>query len=335
MQKVQHVRSGRFWHRGFTLIEVLVVVAIIALLVAILLPSLARAREQARSAQCLANLKQLGSALGMYANDNRTSLPGPVHILLYRDTADQWSANDQQVKWFKTNLAYRLARYLGDKRGKNVDAVGVCPTAERINVASSSGQPWYYQPRSFYIANTGASFGSTPRPQGTNPQWPTPLYATRPPNYFGRLNLGDPMPGEAAFSKFSVTEQYLRSPKRLDQVDNAGREWAVADLWYWQAAPPRGTSRAVGTWPFTLASGESASISNGGMLKVPSYPFHLTNSGYGSEIDTNDARTNSPRLITGRTNAGFFDGHGEGVRVWRGTVNPCWNSKGGSAVECE
>lgn len=56
-------------HRGFTLIEVLVVVAIIALLVAILLPSLARAREQARMTLCQANLKQIMSGVQLYLTE--------------------------------------------------------------------------------------------------------------------------------------------------------------------------------------------------------------------------------------------------------------------------
>lgn len=70
--------------RAFTLIEILVVVAIIALLVAILLPSLARARVQAKSVQCQSNLKQQGYAALMYANDNKGVLPGSYYDAIER-----------------------------------------------------------------------------------------------------------------------------------------------------------------------------------------------------------------------------------------------------------
>lgn len=60
---------------GFTLIELLVVLTIIGLLAALLLPALARARGLARSTACLSNLRQIGIALNLYAQDNENRLP--------------------------------------------------------------------------------------------------------------------------------------------------------------------------------------------------------------------------------------------------------------------
>lgn len=65
-----------FYRSAFTLIELLVVVAIIVILIAVLLPSLAKARESAKNVKCMSNLKQIGTLLVMYSNeDSRGYLP--------------------------------------------------------------------------------------------------------------------------------------------------------------------------------------------------------------------------------------------------------------------
>ncbi|MCH8219296.1 MAG: prepilin-type N-terminal cleavage/methylation domain-containing protein, partial [Planctomycetes bacterium] len=61
--------------RGFTLIELLVVISVIALLLALLMPALNRARNQARKVVCRSNLRQFGSVLLMYVEDNDGRLP--------------------------------------------------------------------------------------------------------------------------------------------------------------------------------------------------------------------------------------------------------------------
>ncbi|MGQ9649376.1 MAG: type II secretion system protein [Phycisphaerae bacterium] len=86
------MRCGKRVH-GFTLIEILVVVAIIALLIAILLPSLQRAREQAKVAMCLANLRSLGVAATSYL-----------------------TAEKDQFCWAKAGR-YPASNFYGGKRG--------------------------------------------------------------------------------------------------------------------------------------------------------------------------------------------------------------------------
>src|SRR5687767_568898 len=83
--------AGRKGRNGFTLVELLVVVGIIAVLVSMLLPALNKARAQAQKTACLSNLRQLGVGMRMYANDHADRLPNSNPA----NTVNDWSATNR------------------------------------------------------------------------------------------------------------------------------------------------------------------------------------------------------------------------------------------------
>src|SRR5437870_10743090 len=96
--------------KGFTLIELLVVIAIIAILAAILFPVFAQAREKARQATCLSNLKQMGLAEMMYAQDyderySNTHL-NAVPLTFGLPPGGCWSGTTDWCHWFFPQVLY-------------------------------------------------------------------------------------------------------------------------------------------------------------------------------------------------------------------------------------
>lgn len=143
--------------RGFTLIEVLVVIGIIGALVAILIPSLSSARNQSRSTLCQTNLRTLGQGWGMYSDENHdTMVPGrlPRH-------SDGGFANPANHYEVSTGLKYRprwpvlMQPYVGapallkpqkDRDRQNYDSpVYVCPSAAEWTDERNSAYGYNYQ----------------------------------------------------------------------------------------------------------------------------------------------------------------------------------------------
>jgi prepilin-type N-terminal cleavage/methylation domain-containing protein/prepilin-type processing-associated H-X9-DG protein len=96
---------------GFTLIELLVVIAIIAILAALLLPVLASAKKNAAQAFCLNNLKQLGTGMIMYVDDNSGAFPGwaSEHHLFQTNDWIFWRTNPSYPQVDKSPIVVTLA----------------------------------------------------------------------------------------------------------------------------------------------------------------------------------------------------------------------------------
>src|SRR5205814_2890342 len=102
--------------KGFTLVELLVVIGIIAVLISILLPTIGRARKQANTIACMATLRSIGQAMFIYVGENKGSLPYSYYTSsMPSGSAEvQGDANSTVYVWWSVLRAYL-------RRGGNMD----------------------------------------------------------------------------------------------------------------------------------------------------------------------------------------------------------------------
>jgi len=163
-----------FPRRGFTLIELLVVIAIIAVLIALLLPAVQSAREAARRAQCVNNLKQIGLASHNYLDTQGVFPPGAISTR----TGDGWNTN------FFTWAVLILPQIEGNTV-YNALNIGMGVGSNQYGNPGQAFTAYFGVPRTFVCPSDGNNDNGTrpwvgsgcpyPNPLGQAPAWDPPI----------------------------------------------------------------------------------------------------------------------------------------------------------------
>ncbi len=140
MKPIPSVRT-RISRLGFTLVELLVVIGIIALLISILLPALSKARETANRVKCAANLKAFGTCLLVYANDNNGAYPRTNGDVTTAPTIDTLGYNDSDWTTSSTIPACSVmaSMYLLARQEQISLQMFICPSSSGIRLVYAGG----------------------------------------------------------------------------------------------------------------------------------------------------------------------------------------------------
>jgi len=224
--------------RGFTLIELLVVIGIIAVLIGILLPTLGRAREQAKRVQCLSNMKQVVTAYVLYAQADRDQIPlgygnnRQYNYVIY----DKYSA-----KYVFHGLLYAAGLL------KSGPKVFWCPAQDHPDFAfDQPNNPWPPEKAASLGFSTRTSYNTRPVVDWANNSTTT---------YSASHKDGDPpipMPRLSKLKNLAIFSDLCSMPYMITNghkkganvlYSNGGAHWVPLEIFkddLWQCASPPG-----------------------------------------------------------------------------------------------
>ena len=210
--------------RGFTLVELLVVIGIIALLISILLPTLSRVRAQGDATKCSANLHGMAQAWQMYANEYRICVPGRLEKLV--NAGSNYGLGDggdeYRPRWYELlgsqvkQFANPTPKATEDDTWQISNPWFLCPSVQDWNNSRNYVYGYNYQ----YLGNA--------RPKGSRTAWGTkdwinyPVPASRVPASSETVMIADSLGTAATSAKTKRQGYYNDGTKDQDAVCNKG-----------------------------------------------------------------------------------------------------------------